>query len=132
MDSNDRRADLKRLVDTLRRVTTAVQVLPFFYTAISIILLSIYNIVPEGVQMNLDTLFYVSPVTVAAFLVLSKILHLCRWHKAACCLPLIPQVVSLIDYYIITLTDTGVNITNATIVTMSILLLVAAYKVFFK
>jgi len=43
MDSQDRRADLKRLVDTLRRVTTAVQILPFIYSAISIILLAVYN-----------------------------------------------------------------------------------------
>lgn len=132
MDSQDRRADLKRLVDTLRRVTTAVQVLPFIYSAISIILLAVYNIVPESVQMLLDTLFYISPVTVVAFLLLSKLLHLCKWHKTACVLPLVPQVVSLTDYYIINLTVPEVWVANGTIITMTILLLVAAYKVFFK
>lgn len=104
MDSQDRRADLKRLVDTLRRVTTAVQILPFIYSAISIVLLAVYNIVPESVQMLLDTLFYVSPVTVIAFLLLSKLLHMCVWHKSACVLPMVPQAVSLTDYYIINLT----------------------------
>lgn len=132
MDSQDRRADLKRLVDTLRRVTTAAQVLPFIYSAISIVLLAVYNIVPESVQMLLDTLFYVSPVTVVAFLVFSKLLHLCKWHKTACVLPLVPQAISLIDYYLITLTVPEVWIVNMTIVAMTILPLIAAYKVFFK
>lgn len=132
MDSQDRRADLKRLVDTLRRVTTAAQVLPFIYSAISIVLLAVYNIVPESVQMLLDTLFYVSPVTVVAFLIFSKLLHLCKWHKTACVLPLVPQAISIFDYYIINLTVPEVLIANTTIIIMAILLLVAAYKVFFK
>ena len=132
MDSQDRRADLKRLVDTLRRVTTAVQILPFIYSAISIVLLAVYNIVPESVQMLLDTLFYVSPVTVVAFLLLSKLLHMCVWHKSACVLPLVPQAVSLTDYYIINLTVPEVWVANTLIVVMSAILLVAAYKVFFK
>lgn len=132
MDSQDRRADLKRLVDTLRRVTTAVQILPFIYSAISIVLLAVYNIVPESVQMLLDTLFYVSPVTVVAFLLLSKLLHMCVWHKSACILPLVPQAVSLTDYYIINLTVPEVWVANTLIVAMSAILLVAAYKVFFK
>jgi len=132
MDSQDRRADLKRLVDTLRRVTTAVQILPFIYSAISIILLAVYNIVPEGVQMILDTLFYVSPVTIVAFLLLSKLLHMCKWHKTACILPMVPQAVSLTDYYIINLTIPEVWVANSLIIVMSALLLIAAYKVFFK
>ena len=132
MDSQDRRADLKRLVDTLRRVTTAAQVLPFIYSAISIVLLAVYNIVPESVQMLLDTLFYVSPVTVVAFLIFSKLLRLCKWHKTACVLPLVPQAISIFDYYIINLTVPEVLIANTTIIIMAILLLVAAYKVFFK
>lgn len=77
-------------------------------------------------------LFYISPVTIVAFLLLSKLLHLCKWHKTACVIPAIPQVVSLVDYYIYTLTDLGVNIVNIVLVIMTVLLLVAAYKVFFK
>ena len=77
-------------------------------------------------------LFYISPVTIVAFLLLSKLLHLCKWHKTACIIPAIPQVVSLFDYYIYTLTDLSVNIVNIVLVLMTVLLLVAAYKVFFK
>lgn len=132
MDNQDRRADLKRLVDTLRRVTTAVQILPFVYSAISIVALSVYTFIPAETQSQLDTLFYISPICIIAFLILSKLLHLCKWHKTACILPAIPQVVGFIDCYIINLTIPEVYIFNAVIITMTALLLVAAYKVFFK
>lgn len=132
MDSQDRRADLKRLVDTLRRVTTAVQVLPFVYSALSIITLSVYNFIPEETQSQLDTLFYISPICIVAFLILSKLLRLCKWHKTACILPAIPQIVGFIDCYIITLTVPEAYIINAVIIVMTVLLLIAAYKVFFR
>lgn len=132
MDNRDQRVDLKFLVSTLRRVTTAVQILPFVYSAINIVILSCYNLFPEDAQYNIDMLFYISPVTIVAFLLLSKLLHLCKWHKTACIIPAIPQAVSLVDYYIYTLTDLGVNIINIVLVLMTVLLLVAAYKVFFR
>jgi hypothetical protein len=132
MDNQDRRADLKRLVDTLRRVTTAVQVLPFVYSALSIVTLSVYNFIPEEAQSQLDTLFYISPVCIVAFLILSKLLRLCKWHKTACILPAIPQIVGFIDCYIITLTVSEAYIINAVIIVMTVLLLIAAYKVFFR
>ena len=132
MDNQDRRADLKRLVDTLRRVTTAVQVLPFVYSALSIVTLSVYNFIPEEAQSQLDTLFYISPVCIVACLILSKLLRLCKWHKTACILPAIPQIVGFIDCYIITLTVSEAYIINAVIIVMTVLLLIAAYKVFFR
>ena len=132
MDNQDRRADLKRLVDTLRRVTTAVQVLPFVYSALSIVTLSVYNFIPEEAQSQLDTLFYISPVCIVAFLILSKLLRLCKWHKTACILPAIPKIVGFIDCYIITLTVSEAYIINAVIIVMTVLLLIAAYKVFFR
>ena len=132
MDNQDRRADLKRLVDTLRRVTTAVQVLPFVYSALSIVTLPVYNFIPEEAQSQLDTLFYISPVCIVAFLILSKLLRLCKWHKTACILPAIPQIVGFIDCYIITLTVSEAYIINAVIIVMTVLLLIAAYKVFFR
>jgi len=82
--------------------------------------------------MILDTLFYVSPVTIVAFLLLSKLLHMCKWHKTACILPMVPQAVSITDYYIINLTIPEVWVANSLIIVMSALLLIAAYKVFFK
>lgn len=79
----------------------------------------------------LDTLFYVSPIIVVQFLILSRLLKLCRWHKAACILPVTPQVPILLDRTVLKLSETAVEINIITIMIMTILLLVAAYKTFF-
>ena len=91
-----------------------------------------YLFVSDYVCTMLDTLFYVSPVTVVIFLCLSKTLKLCKWHRAACALPLVSQVPVLIDTYIYEFHEEVVYISLLTILTMSTLLLIAAYKVFFK
>ena len=126
------RDGVKYLVLTLRRVTTAVQVLPFIYTALYILALSVYSLCGPQLQTALDSLFYVSPVCIIAFLVLSHVLKLCKWHKTACILPIIPQSVSLADYYIYPVSSLTAYLFNGTIILMSVLLLIAAYFVFLK
>ena len=133
MGQEDRKPlDLKGLVSTLRHVTTAVQVVPFVYVALYILTLVSYNFISEDAQTLMDTLFYVSPVTVLAFLFLSRVLRLCKWHRRAVVLPLIPQVVSFLDYYIIDLSEVAVRVNFYVILSMSVLLLIAAYNVFIK
>lgn len=132
MDSQGLGPDIKFLVTTLRRVTTAAQVLPFIYSSLYITVLVLYSITPENVAMVLDSVFYVSPVFVLSFLLLSKVLKLCRWHKTACVMPLIPSAVSLVDYYIIELTEVEAFVFNGVVILMAILLLIAAYNVFMK
>lgn len=106
--------------------------MPFIYTAIYLISISLSYAIPEDYIWILDTLFYVSPVTISAFLVLSKLLRLCRWHKTACVLPLLPQVVSFTDYYIIELTEVAAQVNIILFGSMAVILLVAAYNVFMK
>lgn len=124
--------DLEGLVKTLRYVTTAVQVLPFIYTVLYIISLAVSFFAPDSVVWIVDTMFYASPVTVISFLVLSRILRLCKWHRRACLLPIIPQVVSFVDYYIIELSEIVAQVNIAVFGSMGLLLLVAAYNVFLK
>lgn len=106
--------------------------MPFIYTALYLVSISLSYFLPEDSIWILDTLFYVSPVTVCAFLVLSKLLRLCRWHKTACILPLLPQVVSFFDYYVIELTEIAAQVNIILFGSMAVLLLVAAYNVFMK
>lgn len=126
------RNELEFLVKTLRRTTTAVQVLPFVYSALYIILLASYQFVPENIQSTMDNLFYVSPVCMVAFLLLSKTLRLCKWHKTACVIPFIPQVVNIIDCHVVMISSEAAIVANVTLFVSTVLLLVAAYKVFFK
>ena len=80
----------------------------------------------------LDTLFYVSPIVVCGFLVESHILKLCYWHKSACILPILPQLIVFIDAYITELTSIEAYIAIITPIALSALLLIAAYNVFMK
>lgn len=87
---------------------------------------------PDDTVRIFDSLFYVSPVTVAAFLILSNLLHLCKWHKMACVLPILPQVVSFVDYYIIELSQQAAELNILVTGSMAVLLILTAYKTFFK
>lgn len=124
--------DLEGLVKTLRYVTAAVQILPFVYTVLYLVALGIALFASEDVVRISDSLFYVSPVTILAFLILSRLLHLCIWHKTACILPLLPQVVSFIDYNIVELSIRAATLNIIVFGLIGVALLFTAYKTFIK
>lgn len=124
--------DLEGLVKTLRYVTAAVQILPFVYTVLYLVALGIALFASEDVVRISDSLFYVSPVTILAFLILSRLLRLCVWHKTACILPLLPQVVSFIDYNIVELSLRAATLNIIIFGLIGVALLFAAYKTFIK
>lgn len=125
------RGKIEYVITKLRYVTTAVQIMPFVYTALYILTLFLYALCPEPVLWVLDTLFYTSPTVAVGFLILSHILKLCYWHKCACILPVVPQVFVFADY-LSPFTLTGRFITIGIPLALSILLLIAAYNVFMK
>ena len=92
----------------------------------------LYLFCSDGIIKFCDMMFYVSPVTIVAFLILSKLLRLCIWHKTACVLPILPQAVALLDFYVLRFPwSVSVSIIIMSIV-MFALLLIAAYNVFMK
>lgn len=109
-----------------------MQILPFIYSSLYIAALVAYNYVPEDAQLAMDSILYVSPICIIAFLVLSKTLRMCRWHRITCSIPAIPLVVNFFDYYVISFSETFVYSFNYVIALMCVLLLIAAYKVFVK
>lgn len=123
---------VKYLINKLRYITLAAQILPFAYSFLYILSLVLYLICDEPTLRILDTLFYVSPIVVCGFLVESHILKLCKWHKSACILPILPQIIVFIDAYIVELTSIEAHIAIITPIVLSVLLLIAAYKVFIK
>lgn len=106
--------------------------MPFIYTIPYILALVLSYILPEDSARIIDTLFYVSPIVVAGLLVLSRLLCLCKWHKTACVLPLLPQFVSFVDYYVVELTEVAAQVNIILFGSMAVLLLIAAYNVFMK
>ena len=123
---------IKRLIRTLRSITIAVQIAPFVFSSLYILDFALYSLMSPEAQELCDTLFYTSPMVVCALLVFSRILHLCKWHRTACALPLIPLSLSIIDYYVIELTEFEALIFDAVVAVSTVLLLVAAYNVFLK
>lgn len=130
VDNDRQRLDLGGLIKKLRQITRAVQLMPFIYGGFYVLSLTIYITGTEEAATLCDTLFYVSPIVAIEFLILSRLLKLCKWHRTACCVPLIPQVVSMIDYYIIQLSEIVVQVDIFVYMFSVILLLVSAYKVF--
>lgn len=122
---------VKYLLEKLRTITLVVQIIPFVYTAVFIVVYALSFSPNETLLSLLDMFFYVSPMMIAFLLIESRVLKLCKWHKTACVLPLIPQIPIIINNYFVELTDYEVRIFLVCILSMSVLLLVAAYKVFF-
>ena len=130
---NDRqRLDLEGLIKKLRSVTIAVQIMPFIYTLLYLVCMVFYLFADESTLTALDTLFYVSPLVVAEFLVLSYALRLCKWHRMACLLPLIPQIMVGLDSTFLFFSGRVAVYSIVTLAIMSALLLIAAYNVFFR
>lgn len=123
---------IKRLVKVLRGITLSVQIVPFVCGAIYIAVFVAYMFASDEVMTAMDTLFYISPLFCVAHLLYSRILHLCAWHRAACLVPLFPQVMNFIDYYLISFSEVQAQIFNFTAITMTAVLLIAAYNVFLK
>lgn len=132
VDKDRRRLDLEGIIKKLRTVTTAVQILPFIYCTLYILSVVIYFFGSDTASSICDTLLYVSPITIASFLVLSSVLRLCKWHKTACVIPLIPNCISLFDYYIVELSEIYLYVELGIIGLMTMLLLISAYNVFLK
>lgn len=122
---------IKRLIKILKSITLSVQIAPFLFDVLYIILFILYSCSSEIARIWADTLFYVSPIVIALHLVYSKILHLCEWHKTACLIPLLPQAVSFFDYYIIELTISEAIISDVIVAIMCALFVLCAYNVFF-
>lgn len=129
---DQRRLKLEGLIKRLRSVTLCVQIMPFAYTSLYLVAMIFYLFVDGPIISILDTLFYVSPVVVVQSLVLSNLLKLCFWHKIACTLPIAPQIPVVLDNTVISLSGLAALINITTTMIVAIILLIAAYNVFFK
>ena len=129
MDNPER---VKRLILKLRSITVAVQLLPFALSALYIVDLVLYLFVDDNLLDIIDSMLYVSPAVIAGFLVFSRILELCRWHRVCCIIPILPQINILIDRYVYELSEVAVTAHIVLLIVMMTLFLTSAYNVFFK
>lgn len=118
-------------MQTLRRITLAVRVLPFIYTALFLILFGSYSFLPDPALDIVDHICFISPVVVIAHIIYSRMLRMCKWHRVACALPLLPQGVDLFDNYIYRFYWGEYIVVLVTIIITSLLFLYCVYRVFF-
>lgn len=131
MDQQDQRNAVKKVLRVLSNITVAVKVTPFIYSAIFVVVYFIYSFAGDNVLDVLDVLFYMSPIAIIIMLIYSRILEFCIWHRIACVIPMIPQIIDLIDSHY-EFTQIEVLSINLLCVMLTILLIFSAYKVFFK
>lgn len=120
------------IVEILRKVTVTVKVFPFFYALIYIPSMFAYLVFSEDACIMIDTIFYISFITVAFLIRLSFCVKLCIWHRLQCCLPLFPQPIVFIDNYIYRLGETLATINVCLAILLFFLSLINAYFVFIR
>ena len=120
------------LVRTLRRITFFVKVAPFIYSALFIVIAvsapfvsSFWNDI--GVAM-----FYISPMVVIIFLMQSRMLHFCKWHRIACAVPLLSLSQNVIEICFNDITDIAVYLFIFVNTAMVVILLLSVYHIFLK
>ena len=123
---------IKRLILTLRDITLAVQIAPFVISLLYILGITAQLLFSVDTSWLFSIILYTPPPIILIMLIFSRMLHLCKWHRLACALPLVPFCFTMIDAYLIELSDIAVWILNGLALAMIIMLLMAAYNVFLK
>lgn len=98
-DESDER--IKRLILTLRDITLAVQIAPFVISLLYILGIIAQLFFSGDTSRLFSIILYTPPPIILIMLIFSRMLHLCKWHRLACALPLVPFCFTMIDAYLI-------------------------------
>lgn len=131
MDSQDQRSAVSGIVRLTRKATQIVQLAPFAYLFFYAAYLFLGMVAPDGLLGAADSLFGIAPITTGGMLAASRLFKLCRWHKAACLLPVSSQIEGCVDTFLVTLTQQEIIIINTVIGIAAVVFLAAAFKHFF-
>jgi hypothetical protein len=126
------RKGIDKIIWVARYSTVLVKAMPFVFAIFYLIGLSSYIWSSNTIIGYLDLAFYVSPMVILYELILSKIFHLCKWHRLECVLPMFGLIPVLVDKFIIEIGAYG-QLTNwIIVVSVFTLSLINAYFVFLK
>ena len=124
---------LNSIIGSQVRIVLAVQVAPFIYTLLYLAVFSLaFFSKDDRLLTTIDYLCFISPIVILAHLVYSWMLRFCVWHRLACALPILPQLVDLYDTYISPFTVEQIIIVKATIIVTILLYFLFAYGTFFS
>ena len=128
----ERKEGIEKIIWVARYSTVLVKAMPFVFAIFYLIGLSSYIWSSNTIIGYLDLAFYVSPMVILYELILSKIFHLCKWHRLECVLPMFGLIPVLVDKFIIEIGAYG-QLTNwIIVVAVFTLSLINAYFVFLK
>ena len=126
MDSQDRRAAVSRLAGILRRATRLVKIAPFVYALAFAVYMLLEPFLAETLDCAADSILAMSPFATGFIVAFSRLFGLCRWHLAACLLPLSGKVESLVDNFVIVFTQEEVMAINIMIGLASLVFIICA------
>ena len=133
MDSPDRQRDaVSRVIEILRKVTRIVQIAPFVYLAFYSAYLIIGCFSSDALVSLADGVIFSSPFATTGMLFLSRLLKLCRWHKAACLIPSASHIEGIIDSYLFTFTQNEIILINTALGILSLAFIIRAHRHFFN
>ena len=124
---------LNSIIESQVRIVLAVQLAPFVYNLLFLVVFSLAFFSPNVTLLTaVNYMCFISPLVVVAHLVYSWMLRFCLWHRLACALPILPQLVDLYDTYISPFTVEQIIIVKATIIITILLYFLFAYGTFFS
>ena len=115
MDSPDRQGAANSGIKKMRRLTRFVQLAPFAYVLLYALYMLMGSLLPEETLCAIDSAAINSPLVTGGMMVLSKLMNLCRWHKAAVLIPFTSQIEGYIDSFVITFTQEEIFFINLSI-----------------
>lgn len=115
-------------VNNLRRAVVTIKLFPFFYVFGLLLMWLLYPVMSETALSIIDSLIFVSALTVAFLIRLSFCVGLCKWHRLQCSLPLLPQATALIDEHICEFGSCTAMINYSLMIAIAALSLVNIYK----
>lgn len=124
--------DIGPVIAMTRSAYRMVKIAPFIYAMIYIYGLFCYLFFNDTVSAIIDVLCYISPAPVIYNLLLSKAFHLCIWHKAECCLPLVAVLVIGVDSFVVSLAPISAFVNWCVALFCFGVSLLNAYHIFFN
>lgn len=119
-------------VNNLRRAVVTIKLFPFIYVFALLNMWLLYPLMDATALAIIDSIIFVSALTVAFLVRLSYCVGLCKWHRLQCSLPLLPQISALIDGYVYEFGSYTATVNYALMIGIFILSLVNLYKVIIR
>lgn len=120
--------DILAMIGILRSVTKIMKVSPFLYAAFIIMCAPLYFFCEDSTISVIDNLFYISPIVMFLFIIMSYQLKFCKWYRLQCVLPFLPQGLGLVDTYVY---EFGENVTYVLLLLYGIIFLLSILNTYF-